>query len=308
MGDKSPLRPPYDGTNGGTTETSGGYRRQRAYASTRRNRHHGDRELGRRQPAAVSIHQHLADSYRITKVVTPTGGEMTIDYEEIPKPDTTWVKHINFDEAYFDRSRRLKRRIWDADGPGPELADTTTFNYIETASVMETSNANRLRRITFPIVDEILPGGHGKIRRNFVGESDLNALGLSATNKQHESERDIRRGLLEDVTYRDASGTVVQRQQTDWQVTTQGTWTGAWQSFYHPGIPRQAYWLRAEETTTTKDGVSTTTQQTHNARNGLVASHTLKSRHPHPASHRYFLPHRRDNEQSRHNQPAAARP
>ena len=219
----------------------------------------------------------LADSYRITKVVTPTGGEMTIDYEEIPKPDTTWVKHINFDESFFDRSRRLKRRIWDADGAGSALPDTTTFNYIETASVMETDIANRLRRITFPIVDEVLPGGHGKIRRNFVGESDLDALGLSATNRKHESERNIRRGLLEAVTHHDDDGAVVQRERTDWQVTTQGTWTGEWQWYYHPGIPQQAYWLRAEETTTTKDGASTTTLTNHNARNGLVASQTLKS-------------------------------
>ena len=219
----------------------------------------------------------LADSYRITKVVTPTGGEMTIDYEEIPKPDTTWVKHINFDESFFDRSRRLKRRIWDADGAGSALPDTTTFNYIETASVMETDIANRLRRITFPLVDEVLPGGHGKIRRNFVGESDLDALGLSATNRKHESERNIRRGLLEAVTHHDDDGAVVQRERTDWQVTTQGTWTGEWQWYYHPGIPQQAYWLRAEETTTTKDGASTTTLTNHNARNGLVASQTLKS-------------------------------
>ena len=75
-------------------------------------------------------------------------------------------------------------------------------------------------------------------------------LGLSARNKQHESERDIRRGLLKEVTWHDGIGAVVQRERTDWQVTTQGTWTGESQSFYHPGIPQQAYWLRAGETTT----------------------------------------------------------
>ena len=215
----------------------------------------------------------LADSYRITKIVTPTGGEMKIDYEEITNPDTS----LAYDDAYFERSRRIKRRIWDADGLGGAAADTTTFVYVQTDAVTETVNANRVRRITFPIVDEILPGPHGKIRRNFVGEADLNALGLSARNKQHESERDIRRGLLKEVTWHDGIGAVVQRERMDWQVTTQGTWTGESQSFYHPGIPQQAYWLRAGETTTTREGVSTTTQQTHNARNGLVATQTLKS-------------------------------
>ena len=45
----------------------------------------------------------LADSYRITKILTPAGGEMKIDYEAIPVPDTTWAKHINYDEAYCFR-------------------------------------------------------------------------------------------------------------------------------------------------------------------------------------------------------------
>ena len=219
----------------------------------------------------------LADSYRITKIVTPAGGEMKIVYEAIPVPDTTWTKHINYDEAYFDRSRRIKHMIRDADGAGPVPPDRTTFTYVQTAPVMDTVDSRRMRRVTFPIVDEVLPGGHGKIRRDFVGESDLDALGLSATNKKQESERGIRRGLLEQTIHYDASGTVVQRQRTTWQVTTQGTWTGRWQPFYHPGIPQQAYWIRAQETTTTRDGVSTTTQLTHNAKNGLVASETLKS-------------------------------
>ena len=219
----------------------------------------------------------LADSYRITKIVTPTGGELKLVYEQVPRPVAGWVRHINFDEAFFDRSRRIKRRIRDADGLGGAAADTTTFVYVGTDAVMETVNANRVRRITFPVVDEILPGRHGKIRRNFAGEADLNALGLSARNKQHESERDIRRGLLEEVTWHDPTGTVVQRERTDWQVTAAGTWTGRWQPFYHPGIPQQAYWLRAGETTTTRDGVSTTTLTNHNARNGLVATQTLKS-------------------------------
>ena len=142
---------------------------------------------------------------------------------------------------------------------------------------MDIIDSRRVRRITFPIVDEILPGGHGKIRRDFVGEADLDALGLSARNKKQESERDIRRGLLEQTIHYDASGTVVQRQRTNWQVTTQGTWTGRWQPFYHPGIPQQAYWIRPQEQATTRDGVITTTQLTHNAKNGLVASETLKS-------------------------------
>ena len=219
----------------------------------------------------------LADSYRITKIVTPAGGEMKLVYEPIPKPVAGWRKHFNFDEAFFERSRRVKQRIWDADGAGGTPADTTSFVYVQTDRVMETGNGSRMRRITFPIVDEVLPGGHGKIRRNFVGESDLDALGLSATNKQHESERDIRRGLLEQTIHYDATGNVVQRQRTNWQVTTQGTWTGRWEPFYHPGIPQQAYWIRAAETTTTRDGASTTTQQTYNARNGLVATQTLKS-------------------------------
>ena len=200
---------------------------------------------------------------------------MEIGYEVIPKPSN--YMRLKYDDAYFDRSRRIMHRIWDADGAGSVVPDTTEFNYVETALVMDTVDDTRIRQITFPVVDDVLPGGHGKIRRNFVGESDLDALGLSARNKQHESERDIRRGLLEDVTFHDVSGTVVQRQQTDWQVTTQGTWTGRWQPFYHPGIPQQAYWLRAEETTTTKDGASTKTVLTHNARNGLVSSQTLKS-------------------------------
>ena len=220
---------------------------------------------------------NYADSYRITKIVTPTGGEMTIDYEAIPKPDTSWKKHLNFDEAYFERSRRIKQRTWDADGSGGAPPNSTSFVYVRTDAVMETTNANRLRRITFPIVDEILPGGHGKIRRNFVGESDLDALGLSARNKKQEAERNIRRGLLKEVTYHNGAGEVVQWNRTDWQVTAQGTWTGEWQSFYHPGIPQQAYWLRAGETTTTKDGVSTTTLTSHNARNGQAARQTLKS-------------------------------
>ena len=219
----------------------------------------------------------LADSYRITKIVTPTGGEMTIDYEAIPKPDTSWKKHLNFDEAYFERSRRIKQRTWDADGSGGAPPNSTSFVYVRTEAVMETTNANRLRRITFPVVDEVLPGGHGKIRRNFVGESDLDALGLSARNRKQEAERNIRRGLLKEVTYHNATGEAVQWNRTDWQVTTQGTWTGEWQSFYHPGIPQQAYWLRAGETTTTKDGVSTTTLTSHNARNGQAARQTLKS-------------------------------
>ena len=147
----------------------------------------------------------LADSYRITKIVTPAGGEMKIGYEEIPSPDTSWAANINYDEAYFDRSRRIKHRIWDADGSGGTPPDTTSFVYVQTDAVMETSNENRMRRITFPLVDEILPGGHGKIRRNFVGEADLNALGLSAWDRKQEAERDIRRGLLEEVAYHDAS-------------------------------------------------------------------------------------------------------
>ena len=219
----------------------------------------------------------LADSYRITKILTPAGGEMEIVYEAIPVPDTSWARHINYDEAYFDRSRRIKHMIRDADGAGPVPPDRTTFTYVQTTPVMDTVDSRRMRRITFPIVDEVLPGGHGKIRRDFVGEADLDALGLSARNKKQESERDIRRGLLEQTIHYDASGTVVQRQRTTWQVTTQGTWTGRWQPFYHPGIPQQAYWIRAQETVATRDGVSTTTQLTHNARNGLVASETLKS-------------------------------
>ena len=216
----------------------------------------------------------LADSYRITKILTPAGGEMKIGYEAIAPPDTT----LKYDDAYFDRSRRIKRMIRDADGGGgPVPPDITTFNYIQTAPVMDIIDDRRVRRITFPIVDEVLPGGHGKIRRDFVGEADLDALGLSATNRKQESERDIRRGLLEQTIHYDASGNVVQRQRTTWQVTTQGTWTGRWQPFYHPGIPQQAYWVRAQETTTTRDGVTTTTQLTHNAKNGLVASETLKS-------------------------------
>ncbi len=219
----------------------------------------------------------LADSYRITKIVTPTGGELKLVYEQVPRPVATWAKHINYDESFFDRSRRIKRRIRDADGLGGAAADTTTFVYVQTDAVMETVDSRRVRRITFPIVDEILPGSHGRIRRNFAGEADLDALGLSARNKQHESERDIRRGLLKEVTWHDGIGAVVQRERKDWQVTTQGTWTGESQSFYHPGIPQQAYWLRAGETTTTRDGVSTTTLTNHNARNGLVATQTLKS-------------------------------
>ncbi|MYH19760.1 MAG: hypothetical protein F4132_11695, partial [Gemmatimonadetes bacterium] len=215
----------------------------------------------------------LADSYRITKIVTPAGGEMKIGYEAIAPPDTT----LKYDDAYFDRTRRIKRMIRDADGAGAGLPDITTFNYIQTAPVMDIIDDRRVRRITFPIVDEVLPGTHGKIRRDFVGEADLDALGLSARNKKQESERDIRRGLLEQTIHYDASGNVVQRQRTTWQVTTQGTWTGRWQPFYHPGIPQQAYWIRAQEQATTRDGVSTTTQLTHNAKNGLVASETLKS-------------------------------
>ena len=216
----------------------------------------------------------LADSYRITKILTPAGGEMKIAYEEVAPPDTT----LKYDDAYFDRARRIKRMIRDADGGGgPVPPDITTFNYIQTAPVMDIIDDRRVRRITFPIVDEVLPGGHGKIRRDFVGEADLDALGLSARNKKQESERDIRRGLLEQTIHYDASGTVVQRQRTNWQVTTQGTWTGRWQPFYHPGIPQQAYWIRPQEQATTRDGVSTTTQLTHNAKNGLVASETLKS-------------------------------
>ena len=216
----------------------------------------------------------LADSYRITKILTPAGGEMKIAYEEVAPPDTT----LKYDAAYFDRSRRIKRMIRDADGGGgPVPPDITTFNYIQTAPVMDIIDSRRVRRITFPIVDEVLPGGHGKIRRDFVGEADLDALGLSARNRQQESERAIRRGLLEQTIHYDASGNVVQRQRTNWQVTTQGTWTGRWQPFYHPGIPQQAYWVRAQETTVTRDGVGTTTQLTHNAKNGLVARETLKS-------------------------------
>ncbi|MYG14999.1 MAG: hypothetical protein F4207_01040, partial [Gemmatimonadetes bacterium] len=216
----------------------------------------------------------LGDSYRITKILTPAGGEMKIAYEGVAPPDTT----LKYDDAYFDRARRIKRMIRDADGGGgPVPPDITTFNYIQTAPVMDIIDDRRVRRITFPIVDEVLPGGHGKTRRDFVGESDLDALGLSATNKKQESERDIRRGLLEQTIHYDASGTVVQRQRTNWQVTTQGTWTGRWQPFYHPGIPQQAYWIRAQEQATTRDGVITTTQLTHNAKNGLVASETLKS-------------------------------
>ena len=215
----------------------------------------------------------LADSYRITKTVTPAGGEMKVAYEEVGGPDTS----LKYDDAYFDRSRRIRYMIRDADGAGPVPQDRTTFTYIQTAPVMDIIDDRRVRRITFPIVDEVLPGGHGKIRRDFVGEADLDALGLSATNKKQESERDIRRGLLEQTIHYDASGTVVQRQRTNWQVTAQGTWTGHWQSFYHPGIPQQAYWVRAQEQATTRDGVTTTTQLTHNAKNGLVASETLKS-------------------------------
>ncbi|MXW04498.1 MAG: hypothetical protein F4Z81_05455 [Gemmatimonadetes bacterium] len=216
----------------------------------------------------------LADSYRITKILTPAGGEMKIAYEEVAPPDTT----LKYDDAYFDRSRRIKRMIRDADGAGgPVPPDITTFNYIQTAPVMDIIDDRRVRRITFPVVDEVLPGGHGKIRRDFVGEADLDALGLSATNRKQESERDIRRGLLEQTIHYDASGNVVQRQRTTWQVTTQGTWTGRWQPFYHPGIPQQAYWIRAQEMATTWDGVITTTQLTHNAKNGLVATETLKS-------------------------------
>ncbi|MCY3772042.1 MAG: hypothetical protein OXG98_08485 [Gemmatimonadetes bacterium] len=220
----------------------------------------------------------LADSYRMTKMVTPAGGEMKIGYEGIPVPDTTWTKHINFDEAFFDRSRRVRHRIWDADGSGgPVPPDTTAFAYVETAPVMDTVDSRRMRRITFPVVDEVLPGGHGKIRRDYVGEADLDALGLSATDRRHEAERDIRRGLLERTIHYDASGTVVQRQRTAWRVTAAGTWTGDWQWYYHRGIPQQAYWIRADTLTTTKDGVAATTVQTHNANNGLIASRTLKS-------------------------------
>ena len=220
---------------------------------------------------------NLADSYRMTKIVTPTGGEMTIDYEQVPKPDASWTADFNYDAAFFDRSRRIKRRIWDADGAGGAAADTTAYVYAQADAVMETTNPNRLRRITFPVVDEILPGGHGRIRRDFVGEADLDALGLSATGRRHEAERGIRRGLLEEEIWHDNDGAVVQRNKTDWQVTAAGTWTGRWQWYYHPGIPQQAYWLRAGETAATRDGVSTTTRLTHNARNGLVASHTLIS-------------------------------
>ncbi len=219
----------------------------------------------------------LADSYRVTKIVTPVGGELKLVYERLPRPVAGWVRHINFDEAFFERSRRIKRRIWDADGAGPALPDTTTFAYVQTAPVMDTVDSRRMRRITFPIVDEVLPGGHGKIRRDYVGEADLAALGLSATDRRHEAERDIRRGLLESTTYYDGSGNSVQTQRTTWQVTAQGTWTGDWQWYYHRGIPQQAYWIRADTITTTKDRVSTVTEQTHNARNGLVASRTLKS-------------------------------
>ena len=215
----------------------------------------------------------LADSYRITKVVTPAGGEMKIGYEGVTSPDTT----LKYDDAYFDRSRRISHRIWDADGGGTGLPDTTAFSYIQTAPVMDIIDDRRVRRVTFPLVDEVLPGGHGKIRRDFVGEADLDALGLSATNRKHEAERDIRRGLLEETAWHDASGSVVQRERTTWQVTTQGTWTGRWQPYYHPGIPQQAYWIRADTLTTTRDDVSTKTVQTHNARNGLVASETLES-------------------------------
>ena len=217
----------------------------------------------------------FADSYRVTKIVTPTGGELDIGYEKIA--DASDLRGLKYDDALLERSRRIKQRTWDADGSGGAPAQTTSFVYVQADKVMDIVDSERLRRITFPIVDEILPGGHGKIRRDFVGEADLNALGLSARDRKQEAERNIRRGLLESTTYHDASGAVVQRDRTDWQVTAQGTWTGRWQPFYHPGIPQQAYWLRAEETATTKDGVSATTELAHNARNGLVARQTLKS-------------------------------
>ena len=218
---------------------------------------------------------NYADSYRVTKIVTPTGGELDIGYEKIADPPD--LNGLKYDDALLERSRRIKQRTWDADGSGGEPAQTTSFVYVQTDQVKDILDSKRLRRITFPIVDEVLPGRHGKIRREFVGEADLNALGLSARDRKQEAERNIRRGLLESTTYHDASGAVVQRERTDWEVTAQGTWTGRWQPFYHPGIPQQAYWLRAGETTTTKDGVSTTTEVAHNARNGLVARQTLKS-------------------------------
>ena len=220
----------------------------------------------------------LAESYRVTKITTPTGGELTVGYEAVPPPDTTWTVHTNYDEGWFARTRRIGFSAWDADGAGgPAPPDTTRFVYVATDQVMDTVNRNKMRRITFPLVDEVLPGSHGKIRRDFTGEADLDALGLDARNRKHEAERATRRGLLESTTYYSESGKTVKKEETVWKVTAAGTWTGNWQWYYYPGIPQQAYWIRADTLSTTKDGVAATTVQAHNTRNGLVSRRTLKS-------------------------------
>ena len=219
----------------------------------------------------------LADSYRVTKITTPTGGELTVGYEAVPLPKN-WKVHSNYDEGWFARTRRVRFRAWDADGAGGSApADTTRFVYVETDKVMDTVNQKKMRRITFPLVDEVLPGSHGKIRRDFVGEADLDALGLDSRNRKHEAERAIRRGLLESTTYSSGSGKTVKKEETDWQVTASGTWTGNWQWYYYPGIPQQAYWIRADTLSTTRDGALARTLLDYDDGNGLVAKRTLKS-------------------------------
>ncbi|MBI4550736.1 MAG: hypothetical protein HY710_00565, partial [Candidatus Latescibacteria bacterium] len=218
-----------------------------------------------------------ADSYRLSKMVVPAGGTFIVDYEGYPVL-TNLYQDIHYDRGFYERSRRLLRKIWDADGDAATvLPDTTRLMYAVLDTVLQT-NSIKLDRLTFPRVEEELPGGQGTIRHEFVNEADMDALGLSRLDKRQEAERRIRRGLEKATTSLNTSQQVIQT-TTTWRVTPTGTWIGDWSWYYYRGMPQQAFWVRQDSVAQTLDGVTRWTRSAYNA-NGLVTQETVGSLHP----------------------------
>ncbi len=213
------------------------------------------------------------ESYRLTGAQTPTGGTLKVVYGQYPTL-STMDEPYNYDHHFYERSRRISKKIWDADGPNGTLPpDTTSYVYVKMDTVMQVDSPLRLERLTFPVVDETLPGGYGTIRHEFVGENDLDGLGLlPRTDQRKESERRIRRGLEKRVTAFNSAGQIIQKKETAWKVTPWGDWMGDWQWWYYPGIAQQAYWVRQDTVATTLDGVKSGAQTNYSARSGLVSA------------------------------------
>ena len=218
---------------------------------------------------AFTFEYSESDSYRLSRIITPTGATLDVDYGAYP--DLGLIENIKIHPAFYDRSRRIIRRTWDADGSGPALPDTTTYEYPTIDQWFPAAGSILLERVTHPQIRERLPGGQGAIRRDFVSLDDL--TWLSPYDIKEEAERRIWRGLLKSTTYLNSSHQVIRTETPSWLVSSAGSWLGQWYPYYYPGMPQQAFWVRQDTTTVTLDGVANWTGYEYND-NGLVATQT----------------------------------